>query len=138
MANNSLSSSLVANQAGAQVFFAPTLLFGGAAVGMTLGAAVGRWWQVGSRVFFDLFISITAKGSSTGAVTIGNLPVTPAIGTANVAVGYSITNAITGSVSGWITGAVPAVVLFKTGSIALLDTDCTAVSQFSVSGNYTV
>jgi hypothetical protein len=54
----------------------PQLAFGGNYVGMTHGATppVGNWTQVGNLVFFNCIITLSAKGSSTGAATILNLP----------------------------------------------------------------
>jgi len=54
--------------------FTPTLLFGGASTGMTYGTQTGRYTRVGNRVFFEVSITLTAKGSSTGAAQIGGLP----------------------------------------------------------------
>jgi hypothetical protein len=57
--------------------FTPTLLFGGAAVGMA-GTFTGRYTRLGRLVSVDIIIILTAKGSSTGAATIGALPFTAA------------------------------------------------------------
>lgn len=55
--------------------FTPTLQFGGAAVGMTYGTRSGRYQQHGNVVHFQIEISLSALGSSTGDVTITGLPV---------------------------------------------------------------
>lgn len=51
----------------------PTLLLGGAAVGMT-GTFAGTWTRIGREVICRFRIVLTAKGTSTGAATIGGLP----------------------------------------------------------------
>ena len=61
----------------------PSLLFGGAAVSMTYGTngLTGTYTKVGNQVTAKGWIQLTAKGSSTGVVTIGGLPFT-SLGTA--------------------------------------------------------
>lgn len=53
----------------------PTLTFGGGNTGMTL-EAVGRYTRIGNLVQAWGRIRVTAKGSSTGNASIGNLPYT--------------------------------------------------------------
>ena len=55
--------------------FTPTLLFGGANVGMT-GTFVGAYVKTGPQVDLSITITLTAKGSSTGNASIGNPPFT--------------------------------------------------------------
>lgn len=52
----------------------PALQFGGAAVGMTTSDASGIYVKHGRIVFVKGHITLTAKGSSTGNVTIAGLP----------------------------------------------------------------
>ena len=56
--------------------FTPALKFGGANTGMTTSAATGTYVKVGQTVYFTLRLTLTAKGSSTGAATITGLPFT--------------------------------------------------------------
>jgi hypothetical protein len=53
----------------------PSVFFGGAAVGQT-GTFAGFYTKVGNQVFATFLINLTAKGSSTGSVSIGGLPFT--------------------------------------------------------------
>lgn len=53
--------------------FTPTLLFGGGNTGMT-GTFVGTYLRTGPQVDLVITITLTAKGSSTGNASIGNLP----------------------------------------------------------------
>jgi hypothetical protein len=55
--------------------FTPSVLFGGAAVGQT-GTFAGFYTKVGNQVFATITIGLTAKGSSTGFISIGGLPFT--------------------------------------------------------------
>jgi hypothetical protein len=52
----------------------PSLLFGGAATGMTYGAQAGWYTKVGRVVVVAGRFTLTAKGSSTGSATITGLP----------------------------------------------------------------
>ncbi len=53
----------------------PVLKFGGASVGITYTTQSGVYRQVGNAVLAACSITLSAKGSSTGAVTITGLPV---------------------------------------------------------------
>jgi len=53
--------------------FTPVLLFGAANTGMT-GTFLGRYKKRGNRCVGTIYISLTAKGSSTGSCTIDGLP----------------------------------------------------------------
>jgi hypothetical protein len=54
----------------------PSLLFCGAATGMTYSTQVGRYIKVGRIVTATCRIDLTAKGASTGTATISGLPFT--------------------------------------------------------------
>lgn len=56
--------------------FTPTLTFQGNSVGMTYasGGRQGSYVKVGQLVFFNIYIQLTAKGSSTGSVWITGMP----------------------------------------------------------------
>lgn len=51
----------------------PVLQFGGASVGITYNAQLGNWYKVGRVIFFDCYLDISSKGSSTGSATIAGL-----------------------------------------------------------------
>lgn len=53
----------------------PALLFGGAATGITYSSQVGTIVHLGVMVYATVDITLTSKGSATGAVTITGLPV---------------------------------------------------------------
>lgn len=54
----------------------PTLAFGGGNTGMTYSVQLGNYIKIGELVYFDVAITLTAKGSSTGTATITGLPYT--------------------------------------------------------------
>ena len=54
----------------------PTLTFGGLSVGITYSSQVGRYTKIGDRVFFQIWLNVTAKGSSTGSALLTGLPFT--------------------------------------------------------------
>jgi len=56
--------------AGQPTSFTPSLLFGGAAVGMTYTVREGYWFRQGKLVQFRFGIKLSAKGSSTGVATV--------------------------------------------------------------------
>lgn len=58
--------------------FTPTIAFGGASVGVTYTTQTASYTRIGNRVFFNIALAISSKGSSTGDVTIGTLPLSPA------------------------------------------------------------
>jgi len=54
----------------------PSFACGGASVGMTYSARSAQYTKIGRLVFATFDITLSAKGSSTGALTITNLPFT--------------------------------------------------------------
>ena len=54
--------------------FTPGIAFGGGTTGITYTNQDGRWQQVGKVVFVQISITVSNKGSSTGALTITGLP----------------------------------------------------------------
>lgn len=55
--------------------FTPSLTFGGGATGMTFTSRLGRWRRFENMIRVAGFITLSAKGSSTGAAVITSLPV---------------------------------------------------------------
>ena len=62
--------------------FTPTLTFGGASVGITYNTTKTYGWytKIGNVVNIQLYIYLSAKGTSTGDAVIGGLPVASAAG----------------------------------------------------------
>lgn len=59
--------------------FTPTLLLGGASVGMTFSTQTGEYTKKGREVTAIINLTLSAKGSSTGSVTVGSLPFTSGV-----------------------------------------------------------
>lgn len=56
--------------------FTPVLSFGGTSTGITYSTQSGTYTKVGNRVFGEVSIILTSKGSSTGQAIIAGLPFT--------------------------------------------------------------
>jgi hypothetical protein len=79
----------------------PTISFGGASVGVTYDAQVGRYTKVGRVVTIQVAVALSNKGSSTGNATIGGLPFTSinpgAYGDSPVVIGWQTNIAVANS-----------------------------------------
>ncbi len=58
--------------------FTPVLAFGGASTGITYSTQLGNYRIVGNMLFFNIHLTLTSNGSSTGNATITGLPVAAA------------------------------------------------------------
>jgi hypothetical protein len=67
--------------------FTPSLAFGGGATGMIYTVRNGSYTKVGDRVFIAINMTLSNKGSSTGAATVGGLPFVAASGLGGTAAG---------------------------------------------------
>lgn len=118
--------------------FTPGISFGGNSVGVTYSLQSGAYWIRGNQIFFTIAITLTNKGSSTGAALITNLPI--AVGTHAVGIDIgNITNlaSLTGAIM--ITLATNTLSLSQqssTGMSALSDANITNTSIFRLSGSY--
>jgi len=65
--------------------FTPILTFGGGSTGITYTTQTGKYTKVGNRVFFNINIDLSNKGSSAGGATITGLPFTVAEATVTAA-----------------------------------------------------
>ena len=54
----------------------PDLKFGGGVVGIVYSNRAAKYTKIGNRVYFDVYISLSSAGTSTGAGTI-SLPIAP-------------------------------------------------------------
>lgn len=55
--------------------FTPSLSFNGSSAGITYSNRVGRYVQHGNVVYFEIYVSLTNKGTATGTATIDGLPI---------------------------------------------------------------
>lgn len=58
--------------------FTPVLTFGGGSTGITYTTQTGKYTKIGNRVYFNITIDLSSKGSSAGGATISGLPFTVA------------------------------------------------------------
>lgn len=66
-------------EANGLVAWTPSLLFGGAAVGMTYSVQRGNYVKIGKVVLFTFEFTLTAIGTSVGSATVVGLPFTPVV-----------------------------------------------------------
>ena len=143
-------STLLASTGAAWTAFTPTLLFGGSATGMT-GTFSGRYLRFANTVFYEISITLTAKGTSTGDAVIGSLPVSAAdptnVHSWPVAIGYtlSVNLDVAGgyySAVGLISESTTNLSLFEIGDnvspAALTDADFGNASRVRIQGWYEV
>ena len=125
--------------------FTPGITFGGAAVGVTYGSQVGRYTRIGERVFFNLQIILTSKGSSTGVIAITGLPYTS--NSNNVSPCSIRLNAVTAGLAnvmlyGLVGASTSSVQLAKsdgaTSLTVLTNADIAGTASIYVSGHYEV
>lgn len=115
----------------AEASFTPALKLGGAAVDMAYGTQVGRSTRVGRLVTFNLHLTLTALGSSTGAATITGMPVA-AVADAEYA--FHGLLAGTGPIVATLSGTT--LTLLKSTGAALANTDLANTSDLRLSGSY--
>ena len=121
----------------------PELSFGGASVGITYSVQQGRYTRVGNRVFYDLAILLTNKGSSVGQAFI-TLPLVSAGPTSFPgSCFYSAISIASGDVLAGRSVVSSASCLFNimkpTGSsVAFTDVNATNTSLIRLSGHYQV
>lgn len=92
----------------------PVLNFGGAHVGMTFANQLGTYVAIGDKVFIDIQLDLTAKGSSTGNATIDGLPINSENNAGRVQRWY-----ISGFVTGVVTLSPPILAQLTNGSNSL-------------------
>jgi len=123
--------------------FTPTLLSGGAQVNRTYSVQYGRYTRIGNRVFYHLYITLSAKGTSTGDTTIGGLPFTSSA-TDNDAIQTSADANVTytGSITPFISPGQTSMNIYAsasaTGLTFITNTDLANNSSFWVTGQYKV
>jgi hypothetical protein len=123
-----------------------TLAFGGASTGITYAMRECRYTRIGNRIFVQIGLAISSKGSSTGAATISGLPFT----NKNVGYGGVVMTTFADNMTG-INGAIypflpensstiqlKKVDLAGNFNIDVTNTDVNNTSYFMISGNYLV
>lgn len=100
--------------------FTPTILFGGASVGITYGAVTnGRFTRIGRTVFVSGTVTLTSKGTSTGSAQIGGIPYVayndtiPVSATIGFSTGFS---SVIGSVLGLVVQNTQRISLYQSAN----------------------
>lgn len=126
--------------------FTPTITFGGGATGLTYTTQLGGWVRQGNRVFGQLYIKLSAKGSSTGSAVI-SLSGLPDVTANNLNLGNSGRGAYAvnmGSLNGTVTGSVgtgPVLNLYHTSATgvgSLTEGHFTNTSEIGIGFDYFV
>lgn len=91
----------------------PEIKFNGNSVGMTYATQAGLYTKIGRKVTLTAFISLSAKGTSTGSATITGLPLTNNSGDgAYSAVTFSLSNiSFANAYQGYIPSSTAYIVL---------------------------
>lgn len=84
-----------------EITFTPVVDFGGASVGATYSVQVGKAVKIGKKVHVQGQVALTAKGSSTGTMSIGGFPIASK-NTTNLATSFSLNMSNFTGVSGHI------------------------------------
>jgi hypothetical protein len=144
--DKALVPSNFSGKAGQQTYvqgtFTPGIQFGGGTTGITYTDQIGVYTRIGRVVVFDLMVTLSAKGSSTGSAQITGLPITAA-GNAVPSIHVTAMTAGVGDthVQSVVASATTNIVLrdISGGSQAnLTDVDFTNTSQIRISGTYIV
>jgi hypothetical protein len=122
--------------------FTPAVTFGGGATSLTYAGRTGIYIKIGNLVFFKLDIQLSAKGSSTGSVSV-SLPFAGAgDGHCAVSVGFAdALSSISGGLSAIVVAGSPALQIDQlgTGTLAVLtNANFTNTTRLIISGVYNV
>jgi hypothetical protein len=108
--------------------FTPGIAFGGGTTGITYSTQQGRYVRIGKQICFQLYISLSNKGSSTGSATITGLPVANNGNVHTVALANTSGLTFTGTFEGYINGGT-AVVLRQNSAGMVSDLTNTSFSN---------
>jgi hypothetical protein len=117
------------------------LAFGGASTGVAYTTRTNNYTFIGNRVYFDLLIQTSSKGSSTGDISI-SLPIVASSGVADAVItGFLDGGAVTAAVqiNGRIIAGSSTMAIFSytTGNAAALtDANVNNVTVYRFSGSY--
>ncbi|NKJ03147.1 hypothetical protein [Rhizobium sp. SG741] len=117
----------------------PVLAFGGSSTGITYSVQSGTYQRIGPLIYASFGITLTSKGSATGAATISGLPFATSSGGSLLIVSGSnfVTQSPTFGVIATGTTSVSIGVAGSTGPVALTDANFSATTSLTMSGIYT-
>lgn len=124
--------------------FTPGVSFGGGTTGITYSGQTADYVRIGKTVFFSLDVTLSSKGSSTGAAAISGLPFT--VGGSKLNYGGPIVYAsamsgLTGALLADPRGSTTRADLYQsaaTGNATVTDAEFTNTSRLIVTGFYFV
>ena len=132
------------SQADINSTFTPTITFGGGSTGVTYTTQTGRYTRIANRIFGEIHLVLSSKGSSTGSAIITGLPIAASANSyLNMAqvTNYSSMTAITSQITGGIGASATGIALFNftsTSSLALAETNFTNTSSLYIWFSYEV
>jgi len=121
--------------------FTPSIAFGNSDLGVVYSGRTGRYTKIGNRVFFNILLNISNKGTATGIATIAGLPFTAGAGLQgySAAVGADIGGIIFDNIITYrIVGGSTSITIIENGGNGLTEADFTNTAQQIVSGHYYV
>jgi hypothetical protein len=121
--------------------FTPAISFGGGTTGITYSIQSGQYAKVGRNVWVKALITLSAKGSSTGAMLLTGLPFAEAEALdCSCAIGNAGNlSGLTGGLLAYVVGSSSTIALAQwgaAGSTQLTDAVFTNSTHFYVSGWY--
>ena len=121
--------------------FTPSIAFNGSDLGVVYSTRTGRYTKIGNRVFFNILLNTSNKGTATGVATIAGLPFT--VGSGNQGYGAAVGADISGItfdniITYRIVGGSTSITLIENGGTGITAADFTNASQQIVSGHYYV
>jgi hypothetical protein len=117
----------------------PTLTFGGLSTGITYALNSGSVVRIGNLLFISFQITLTSKGTATGAAVIGGLPATALALPFSIPICQYINMvAATGLIGQLTSASVNLVIPGATGTVAANDTNFTNNSVIQGSGCYQI
>lgn len=122
--------------------FTPSISFGGSSAGIAYSNRVGRYVLHGNIVYFEIYVSLTSKGTATGVATIDGLPMATST-TTNLIPAFSVhadqlVSDVNHVVARSLAGSTSIQLnKFASGTVTqLTNTDFGNFTAISVSGNY--
>ncbi|BDU22151.1 hypothetical protein [Dyella sp. GSA-30] len=122
--------------------FTPSVSFNGSSAGIAYSNRIGRYALHGNVVYFEIYVSLTSKGTATGVATIDGLPVATS-STTNLIPAFSVhadqlASGVNQVVARALAGSTSIQLnKFSSGTIAQLsNADFGNFTAISVSGHY--
>lgn len=137
IASTAQVQSAILNSFSSASNFNATLLFNGSAGGVVYASQIGKFIQIGKVVHAEYQITLTSKGTATGAMTIPNLPVTANNVGAGIVVYYTNMTGLTGQLVSYVNGTTANLSIAGSAGVAAVnDTNFTNSTQLNITFTY--